>query len=75
MRIMFEALATGADEADKSGSGLFDASPEGNVFVNDVDIVPLGERLCACVVEFAVEDSATPVFHCIFECGDGEDDD
>src|SRR5271170_4980580 len=42
------------------------------MFVDDVDVVPFVEGFCVSIVEFVVEDCATPVFHCIFKCCDGE---
>jgi len=61
------AVSSGGDLSDGAGNGLFGASPEGNVFVDDVDVVPFMEGFSAGVIEFVVEDCSTPVFHGVFE--------
>jgi hypothetical protein len=73
MGVLFDALASCRDHADGAGGCFFSASPEGDVFVDDVDVVPVVEGLCAGVVEFVVEDCSAPVFHCVFEACYDED--
>ena len=67
------ALSFGGDLPDGAGNGLFCASPEGNVFVDDVDVVPLMEGFSVGVIEFVVEDCSPPVFHGVFDGCGGED--
>lgn len=43
------------------------------MFFYDVDVVPVVEGSGAVVVEFVVEDCATPVFHCVFDGCDDKD--
>jgi len=69
----FLAVSSGGDFSDGMGNGLFGASPEGNVFVDDVDVVPFMEGLSVGVIEFVVEHCSTPVFHSVFEGCNGED--
>ena len=43
------------------------------MFIDDIDIMPVVEGLCACIVEFIVKDCTPPVLHCVFEGCDSED--
>ncbi len=54
---------------------LFHASPNGNVIVRRVDILPVDQAVYRRVIEFGVQHRSTPIFYSIFNSRDGKDKD
>lgn len=62
------------DHAEETRIGLLDASPQRNVVLLHVDIVPSSQTVNGSVIELDIECGSTVVFNCIFDCSNGDDE-
>ncbi len=58
-----------------SGIGFLEPSPQGDIVVRNVDVVPVAQPMHRGVVQFVVEDCPAPIFNRILHCGKEKDDD